>query len=251
MKKAWKILLSLVLVIVLGSAGTFYYFFKVKTYEVADPEIEEITDTEYEIILPEDDGDTSAADSAKKENEDINSESVSKSEEDTADNSGNVQSAASSATNSNASTTDNSKKNSQSSSNSSSSDQTSETASEQISEVSVASIKNKFRPSFENLQSQADAKINSIVARAFGEYTEKRNDGESISFAYFFQKYSSAGDELESKTDTAFNMIYGALEEDLKKHGFSPSHAKSFKEEYEQAKKARESALLSKAKEAL
>lgn len=93
--------------------------------------------------------------------------------------------------------------------------------------------------------------MNSLIAQAYKEYSNEQLKGDSISYMYFYQKYTTASSDLESNTNAAFNKIYKALQEDLKKNGFSPSHAESFKEEYEAAKKAREDALLSKVKEAL
>ncbi|MCX8003169.1 MAG: hypothetical protein N2661_11390, partial [Anoxybacillus mongoliensis] len=71
--------------------------------------------------------------------------------------------------------------------------------------------------------------------------------GQSVSFNYFFVKYNTAAQELEAKTDAAFNIIYNALENELKKNGFSPNHAKEFREIYEQQKSAQRNALLKKA----
>jgi molybdopterin converting factor small subunit len=118
-------------------------------------------------------------------------------------------------------------------------------------EITVKDIKDLYRPSFENLQAQANEKINGMINVAIEEYSTKKSNGESISYTYFLRKYSAAGNDLERNTDNAFQIIYSALEKDLKKHGFSPSHANEFKEEYENAKKARESALIEKAKSAL
>ncbi|NUJ69838.1 hypothetical protein HUS64_21345, partial [Pseudoalteromonas sp. 2102] len=107
--------------------------------------------------------------------------------------------------------------------------------------------KEKYRPSFELLQQQANAKIDALVDHAIGEYKERKANGQSVSFNYFFSKYNTAAQELEAKTDAAFNVIYNALENELKKNGFSPNHAKEFRETYEQQKSAQRNALLKKA----
>ncbi|MEC1747906.1 hypothetical protein [Schinkia azotoformans] len=115
--------------------------------------------------------------------------------------------------------------------------------------VTAETIKGKYRPSFESLESQANGKINALVGRAIGEYKEKKASGEKISYSYFLSKYKTAGEALEGKTDQAFNKLYGALQEDLKAHGFDPNEAAEFRSAYEAEKKARRNALLSSAME--
>jgi hypothetical protein len=104
---------------------------------------------------------------------------------------------------------------------------------------------------FLSLQSQANGKLDSLVGAAISEYQAKKANGVSISYSYFYQKYSSAGRALEDKTDSAFYYIYGALESELKKHGFDSSHAADFKQQYAAAKKAREASLINLAKQGL
>lgn len=55
MKKVWKILISLVLVLIAGTGGAAYYFFKMKTYDIADKKVGEVTKTEFAINLPGED----------------------------------------------------------------------------------------------------------------------------------------------------------------------------------------------------
>ncbi|MFE8696440.1 hypothetical protein ACFYKT_08830 [Cytobacillus sp. FJAT-53684] len=236
MKKKWKIVLSIFVLLLLITGGTIYYFFEMKEYEVADAEVEQIVETEYDIVLPGDQPTDINTEDSTVSGDNNQSTSNNGSSEDKSANptNGSEETPAGEGNNANPSTNGESGNNG---------------SSEEI--VTVASIKDKYRPSFENLQNQADAKINNLVSAAYSEYKSKKAQGESISFSYFYQKYKGAGASLESKTDSAFQIIYSALQDELKKQGFSPSHAKQFQEEYESAKAERESALLNKAKEAL
>lgn len=237
MKKAWKYILISLLVLILGAGGTIYYFLNVKTYEVADEEIEEITESEYQIELPKLDTPSTTTNGSGTTEE--------------AANSGDGSEEGTGTTNEGSQTNTESSNSTETTTNNSSTSNNNTTTKPTTSEITVATIKDTYRPVFESLESQANAKIDSLVSRAFSEYSAKKDNGESISFAYFYQKYTSAGRALESKTDESFNYIYSSLQNDLKKHGYSPNHAQEFKEQYENAKSARESALLNKAKEAL
>jgi hypothetical protein len=117
--------------------------------------------------------------------------------------------------------------------------------------ITAEMIKSAYRPSFANLESQANANIDALVSAAYSEYNAKKQSGESVSYSYFYRKYTSAGKALEENTDASFNYLYGALVNDLESRGFSSSEASEFKTQYENAKSARESALIDKAKSAL
>jgi hypothetical protein len=117
--------------------------------------------------------------------------------------------------------------------------------------ITAEMIKSAYRPSFANLEAQANANIDALVGAAYSEYSAKKKSGESVSYSYFYRKYTSAGKALEANTDATFNYLYGALVNDLESRGFSSSEAKEFKTQYENAKSARESALLDQAKSAL
>jgi cobalamin biosynthesis Mg chelatase CobN len=263
MKKVWKILISLVLILIIGGAGTAYYFFKLKAYDVADEEVEEITETDYEIILPDEDGNSAIEekiDEAKKQPESSNATVSSDTNEENSSSTNTAAtrtapadtSTAAGSSSSDKKTEDKSSSNHTSSStNKEAGSKTGESNQDTVKEVTVANIKDKYYPSFDYLQIQANNKIDALISQAYGEFQTKRNNGETISFSYFYQKYTSASAALESNTDAAFHIIYSALQDDLKKNGFSPSHADSFKEEYEAAKEAREAAILNKVKEAL
>jgi ABC-type cobalt transport system substrate-binding protein len=249
MKKVWKYIISILLVIILATSGTIYYFLNVKTYETADEEIKEIIESEYDIILPSNEDSNPVGKGSSNEGKEKTTSTDASQEGTNTNNNGTDN------TNSE-STTINSDSSNSNSSNTNKDNQSAESGSDSISkdtteEVTVADIKDRYRPVFESLQSQANGKIDALTSRAFQEYQTQKSNGESISFSYFYQKYSSAGKELESVTDETFNYIYSALESELKENGYSPSHANDFKEQYAAAKQQREKALLNKAKEAL
>jgi hypothetical protein len=242
MKKAWKYILISLLAIILIAGGTIYYFLNIKTYEVADEEIEEITESEYQIELPKLDTPSTPDDSDTTTEDDSDGPVEGTTDEGTTSGGTSKDST---------STTNNTSKNEGSATNNNKNSNSTSNETEKTPEITVAAIKDTYRPVFQSLEAQANAKIDSLVGRAISEYSTKKNNGESISFGYFYQKYTSAGRALEGKTDETFNYIYSSLQDELKKHGYSPNHAKEFKEQYESAKSARESALLNKAKEAL
>jgi hypothetical protein len=236
MKTAWKYILAGILFLALAIGGTVYYFLEVKTYDVADEEVEEITESDYDIQLPvvEEPTETNQNNNASETNDEGTT-----TESDTDHNS--LEDKDTSTTNTGKNST---KDNTTTTKTPSSSKDSTKT------EVTVAYIKGKYRPVFESLESQANGKIDALVSRAIGEYQQKKNNGEEISYAYFYQKYTSAGKQLENRTDEMFGYIYEALEGELKKHGYSPSHANEFKSAYESAKESRSSALIEKAKSA-
>jgi ABC-type cobalt transport system substrate-binding protein len=254
MKKVWKYILSILLVIILATAGTIYYFLNVKTYDTADEEIEEIIESDYEIDLPiidqtpdstiEDKGDnTGTNNNVDESSTDNNTEDINNNDQTTGTDK--------TTTGSKNPASNNTGTNPSKNTSSGTKQPANETTPEETNEITVANIKDLYRPVFQSLESQANGKIDSLLSRAVGEYHAKKAEGATISYSYFYQKYTSAGRDLEAKTDVAFNTIFKALEKDLKKHGYSPSHANDFKEQYAATKKARESALIAKAKEAL
>jgi ABC-type cobalt transport system substrate-binding protein len=258
MKKIWKYVLSILLVIILATAGTIYYFLNVKTYNTADEEVEEIIESEYDIVLP---GvpDANAADDTQNEDKSPsnNNENGTSNNEDGTSNESYTATEIETSKDSEEVTTDSNKNNSgttkpgkSSPSGTKTPDKNTTNTPVESTEVTVADIKNLYRPVFKSLESQATGKIDALTSRAVGEYRSKKAAGEDISYSYFYQKYTSAGRNLEAKTDEAFNYIYKALEKELKKHGYSSTHAKDFQEQYASAKKAREAALINKAKEA-
>ncbi|MGO1057684.1 hypothetical protein ACTL32_01000 [Planococcus sp. FY231025] len=113
--------------------------------------------------------------------------------------------------------------------------------------VTVASIKQKYEPTLADIEGQASSRIGGLIGAAQTEYAQKKAAGESINYAYFYNKYVSAATELENRTDTVFYAVIGSLKNELKANGLAESHAESFVSEYEARKAERKKALLSKA----
>lgn len=224
-RKKLKIFLLTALIIVIGAAGYLLYEFKFKTYDVADEAVKEIVADPYKVELPDgstiligENGEVVEQTGTKKNTHTVTTSTSSNSE-------------------------DLSGKTAGPSTNSTSTNQTS-TSEEK---PTVASIKDKYRPALEGLESQADAKINALIGRAVGEYNDKKANGEGIDFGYFYNKYTAAAGDLEASTDNIFHAVLGAVEKDLAANGYDKSYAQSFKEEYESSKKARRDGILKKA----
>lgn len=258
MKKWLKVTISTVLFLLVAGAGVVYYFLNIKEYDVADEKVEEITESKYNVDLPDLESTVPAQDES-------NTEDVAAAGETTAENgdSGSANagdSAAASSSSSDTGTTASSNKGTSKSiagnsgaknSGGKQKDTASNSNEGKKPAVTAETIKAAYRPSFESLEAQANAKIDALVNNAYGEYNTKKQNGESVSITYFYKKYTSAGAALESNTNETFNYIYSSLENDLETRGYSKSEAAEFKTQYENAKKARESALIEKAKSAL
>ncbi|MFP7442364.1 hypothetical protein SFC50_01550 [Bacillus infantis] len=252
--KVWKYIFITFLVLLIGGGGTLLYFLKIKTYDVADAKVEEIVDQEYDIVLPGEDGEQASTDSESTADSSEGSDGGAASGTSTSAEAGTSSGTAEKAGKQAQAAQNGSKQASpktQSPATAGNKGAGTEPDAKKDNPVTVASIKQKYQPTFESLESQANERLNSLVSQAVSEYHTKKANDESISVTYFYRKYSEAGHALENSTDGAFQYVYAALEQDLKKNGFSSSHAATFKTKYENAKKARESALLDKAKSAL
>ncbi|WP_102348307.1 hypothetical protein [Bacillus sp. Marseille-P3661] len=229
MKKLY-IILSIILLLVVGAGGTAYYFLKIKTYDLSqDQELAQIAEEEYVVELPP--VDSPIQEEHTSTDQESAEEKVEPSSEEPIDK-------------------DPQKDGTEDSEDSGESEeQKSDIKQSQPKKVTAASIKEKYRPSFENLESQANAKINSLVSRAISEFKEKKANGEKISVSYFLTKYNTAGESLEAKTDQAFEKVFAALQNELKANGFDPSEAEDVRAAYESAKKERRNALIAKAME--
>lgn len=278
MKRHWKkVLLGLVAVALL-IGGFVLYQFQFKEYDVADEEVEKITDEDYTIELPDgtsiggdndeasaDEGDPKAGEDASASGEsgagsasgadgkatDDGSDKI-VSTEGTPGGAGSAAVAGVSQTSSENQGSGNSAGSksgtsagagSGGSTGSGSADSTQPSGSK----PTVAAIKNKYAPSFESLQSQAHGKINSLVGRAKAEYSEKKSNGESISYGYFYQKYMGAAASLEGQTDAVFNQLIGAVESELQQNGYSKEYAQSFRDQYQAEKESMRSSIISSA----
>ncbi|WP_432363789.1 hypothetical protein [Sporosarcina sp. UB5] len=233
MKKKWKITIAVVLALVLGAGAYVAYILKFKEYDVADDEVAEIVANPYEIELPDgsklvvgEDGTVSGL------NEDVTAED----EEETGQ--------ATSAGNATAGATP-----PKSNANETSGNQNKQPVSktETGKKVTVAEVKGKYVPVFRELEGQADEKINALIGRAKKEYNDKKANGESIDFGYFYNKYMGAATNLEANTDAAFYSVMKAVETELEANGYNKSYAQSFIDEYEATKKTRRDGILKKA----
>jgi len=92
-----------------------------------------------------------------------------------------------------------------------------------------------------------DSKIDALIGRAKNEYSTKKANGESVNYAYFYNKYMSAAEGLETQTDAVFNGVVKSLEKDLQANGYDKSYSQSVKDEYAAQKKARRDSIMSKA----
>lgn len=220
--KKWKIFLSAFILAAAAAGGTVYYFLNVKEYKTADKKVEEIVEAEYQIKLPEPGPAPSTASAGTAEQGADQAE-------------GNGQAAPANGGQRTA-------KAAELKDHSTAGKPTKPTA---------AHIIAKYQPAFQELQSQADSKLNTLLSYAFSEYQAKQANGEDISYFYFYNKYNSAAKKLEASTDASFNYIYNALVKELKNYGYSGNEAKPIKEQYVSTKKQTRAALMDQAMAAL
>ncbi|MBU0905620.1 MAG: hypothetical protein KKF57_10555 [Firmicutes bacterium] len=256
MKRHWKKILIAFITVLIISGGYIAYIFQFKEYDVADTEVAEITKETYSLELPDgtvieldEEGNIVEEDETAKETN-IESQTASTSNNITNENGkDNSSISANNLNDSNTKSTSGGKNSSTKSTKkgdkiSSSNSKASNTTSEKI---TVASIKEKYVPTMVSLQEQANGRINALVGRAMEEYQSKKANGESVNYAYFYNKYTSAAAELEGRTDNVFYQVVGIVEKELVANGYSKTHAESFVKEYETAKESRRSALIDKA----
>ncbi|EMR07925.1 hypothetical protein C772_00254 [Bhargavaea cecembensis DSE10] len=269
------ILLSL-LTVALLVGGYLVYVLKFKEYDVADEEIEKIQEEDYQLELPDgtviggdpeqssgttsdpetENTGTANGDSAGGENQSAETgagsagtdESTGSTEKIVSDQPGGAGSAAVAGVTQSTSKGSASGNGSTSSAGNSSNNSGASVGSGSSSKPSVSDIKNKYTPTFDSFQAQANGKISSLVGRAKAEYTEKKQNGESINYAYFYQKYMGAANSLESQTDAVFNQLISEVENDLQRNGYSKSYAQSFRDQYNAEKEALRSSLLDAAR---
>lgn len=222
--KKLKIFLIVSLVIILGAGGYLLYMFKFKEYDVADEEVKEIVSDSYKVELPggviitlDENGQVVEETKMVAENTDSNSITTS--------------SDPSTGTTTVVSSNSSNKKNNEAKT------------------PTVSSIKEKYGPALEGLEAQAETKINALINRAKSEYLEKKENGSSIDFGYFYNKYMSAAKDLEASTDIIFQAVLHSVEKDLVANGFDKAYAQSIKDKYEATKKERRNSILSRAME--
>ncbi|MEK4523129.1 hypothetical protein MKX96_15990 [Psychrobacillus sp. FSL W7-1493] len=233
--RKFKIFAIIVLVLIIAGGSYLLYMFKFKEYDVADEEVKQIVEKEpYKVDLPgggtifmdengevvEEEGISTNGESGSEAVADGNSETKNGNGESS--NSNNVKNDTNKSSETDASTG-------------------STTASN---EMTVTTIKEKYRPALEGLEEQADVKVNALIVRAKKEYVEKQANGEKIDLGYFYNKYMAAAKDLESNTDKVFDAVLGAVEKDLAANGFDKAEAKAMEEEYEAKKKARRDSIM-------
>ncbi|SEA37693.1 hypothetical protein SAMN05421743_104161 [Thalassobacillus cyri] len=103
-------------------------------------------------------------------------------------------------------------------------------------EVTAENIKNDFQPKLNELEKQVNVRIDELIENAVTEYQEQVESGEAVSFVQLYQKYTKAAEELEKKTDEAFQEIYSDYQNELKTNGLSPAEAEDLKKQYEETK---------------
>ncbi|MGG1675837.1 hypothetical protein ACIFOT_08790 [Neobacillus sp. NRS-1170] len=218
--KKWTIFLSSIVVILAVGAGSLYYYLNIKEYKTADPKVDSIVKTDFNIKLPDENTSKTKA-VAETKGQDLSKAVIKVS--------------------------------------SSSAGETQETAkieSKTMAHIvktkpTAASIIAKYQPAFNGLEGQANSKLNNLLSYAMSEYQEKKANGEDISYFYFYSKYNGAAKRLEASTDASFNYIYNALVKELGNSGYSADEAKLIKNHYVSLKKQKRSALMDKAVGAL
>lgn len=283
MRKFIKYSLIVVLLMALAGGGAFYYFAKVKTYDVADEQVDVIIEDPYSIAFPEgtplpegvqkdeeglvivdkegsfilEDGTVITSDEWFSSAEYTAASAGASAPAGNAGTSGGSSSGGSGAADSTGDAPSGGNKSNASNpnGNSSSDSRTGGTntggnpgsaGSAAPERVTAATIKQRYASSFDSLQGQVEGQLGSLIGQAKEEYTAKKAAGETINPAYFYQKYNGAAQSVEAKTDSAFNSLYNAMKSELSANGLSTSAAEEYKQQYEAAKEARKSELLSK-----
>jgi hypothetical protein len=222
--KRWKIILSIFVLVLAAGGGTLYYFLNVKEYKTADRKVEKIVKSDYDIQLP---AENSTGDSTPIE-------SKSNQENQSSSQTGEPVNSAMAASGNHTSAV--------------------ATSSKQVASTVVkpqkrtsAEIIGKYQPVFQNLESQANGKLSSLLSYAISEYQTKKSNGEDVSYFYFYSKYTGAAKSLEASTDSSFYYIYNALVKELENSGYSAKAAEPIKNHYLSVKKQRRNSIMNQA----
>ncbi|WKA50103.1 hypothetical protein QWY22_14515 [Planococcus liqunii] len=100
----------------------------------------------------------------------------------------------------------------------------------------VNDIKSKYEPVIADIERQANASLNNLIEVAKNEYFEMEENDQSISYPYFYNKYSAAATELEKRTDQIFYAVIDMMRQELISNDHSISVSKSMEEEYKNRK---------------
>lgn len=107
-------------------------------------------------------------------------------------------------------------------------------------------IEKPFVEKFDRLEATANNELVKLIGLALEDYKTKQENGEEISYFYFYQTYYPKVTALLDEINTSFNENYDALKNELKKSGFSPDSAEKFKEEFEEKKREQTKQLMTK-----
>ncbi|TWT27863.1 hypothetical protein [Planomicrobium sp. CPCC 101110] len=110
--------------------------------------------------------------------------------------------------------------------------------------VKVGQIKAEYEAAFENLEKQSTDRLYKLVGIAKNEYLEKKATGQSISYPYFYNKYTAAASELEKQTDQFFYALINDMEKELKANNLPNSITDPYVKEYEKRKDSLRNKLL-------
>ena len=111
--------------------------------------------------------------------------------------------------------------------------------------VTVQTIENEYMPKFQSLQSVALGRLDTLYAAAVQEYHARKQAG-TLNGADFVQKYMQAGNMLQSNMDGQFNSLLNSMQQDLVAHNLPTGIVGQIRSEYNSAKAAKRSQLMSK-----
>ncbi|MSU00252.1 hypothetical protein [Tissierella pigra] len=100
-------------------------------------------------------------------------------------------------------------------------------------------IIDRYNSTFEDLQSEFESQLNSLVKKGIAEYS---NGG--VSTTKLANKYLSIGADLEKSSDAKFNKILKEMEKELKSNGHDTSITKEIKNYYTSFKDAKKTDLI-------
>ena len=113
--------------------------------------------------------------------------------------------------------------------------------------VTQDEITNKYKSQFNYLQNVALSRLDTLYSAAIQEYVQNRKAG-TLDRPELAQKYIQAGTMLEANMDSQFYSTLNAMQAELIANNLPTDSVGVIKSEYEKAKSAKRSQLLSKAR---
>jgi hypothetical protein len=110
----------------------------------------------------------------------------------------------------------------------------------------VGSIREKYYPRFEKLQSVAQSRLNQLISNAKQDYKKSKKTG-SPSLADLAATYTSAANKLQTSVDQAFYLILGQMKDELSQAGLPLDLADEAESVYQARKTQKKAELLGKA----